>query len=50
MRGAGHVVHGGERRGAYSVLVGKPEWLGGGDRLEDLGLDGRIITKGAFKI
>jgi hypothetical protein len=31
----------GERRGAYRVLVGKPE----GDHLEDPGVDGRIILK-----
>jgi hypothetical protein len=32
----------GERRGAYRVLVGKPE---GRNHLTDLGLDGRIILK-----
>jgi len=30
----------GERRGAYSVLVGKPERK---NHLEDLGVDGRIV-------
>ena len=41
MRWAGHVARMGEERGAYSVLVGKPEGkrpLGG-----DLGVDGWII-------
>jgi hypothetical protein len=32
----------GERRGAYRVLVGKPE---GKNHLGDQGLDGRIILK-----
>ena len=40
MRWAGHVARMGEERGAYRVLVGKPEekrpW-------EDLGVDGWII-------
>jgi hypothetical protein len=39
MRWAGHVARMGERRGVYSVLVGRSE----GDHLEDLGVDGRII-------
>jgi hypothetical protein len=26
MRQAGHAVHVGDSRGAYTVLVGKPEW------------------------
>jgi hypothetical protein len=39
---AGHVASTGERRGAYSVLVGKPE---GRNHLEDPGVDGRIILK-----
>jgi hypothetical protein len=32
----------GERRGAYWVLMGKPE---GRNHLRDLGVDGRIILK-----
>ena len=32
----------GERRGVYSVLVGKPY---GKSHLEDLGVDGRVILK-----
>jgi hypothetical protein len=32
----------GERRGAYGVLVGKPE---GRNHLEDPGVNGRIILK-----
>jgi hypothetical protein len=31
----------GERRGAYSVLVGKPEVK---DHLEDPGVDGKLIS------
>jgi hypothetical protein len=37
----------GDRRGAYSVLVGKPERKR--DHLEDLGVEGRIILKLIFK-
>ena len=36
----------GERRGAYRVLVGKPE---GKNHLEDPGLDGRIILRWIFR-
>ena len=32
----------GERRGAYRVLVGKPE---GGDHFKNPGVDGRMILK-----
>jgi len=40
------VARKGERRGAYSVLVGRPE---GNNHLEDLDIDGRIILKCKFK-
>jgi hypothetical protein len=36
----------GERRGVYSVLMGKPE---GKNRLEDPGVDGRIVLKWIFR-
>jgi hypothetical protein len=41
LRGAGHAAGMGERRGAYRVLVGKPE-----ERrpLEDPGVDGKMIS------
>ena len=42
MRWKGHVSRTGERRGVYSVLVGKPE---GKNDWEDRGIDGRIILK-----
>jgi hypothetical protein len=42
----GHVARTGERRGAYRVLVGKPERR---NLLEDPGLDGRIILKWIFE-
>jgi hypothetical protein len=42
LRWAGHVARMGERRGAYRVLVGKPE---GRNHLEDPGVDGMIILK-----
>jgi hypothetical protein len=42
LRLAGHVARVGESRGAYRILVGKPE----GRRLPgDRGVDGRIILK-----
>jgi hypothetical protein len=42
MRLTGHVARTGGRRGAYSVLVGRPE---GKTINVDLGIDGRIILK-----
>jgi hypothetical protein len=36
----------GDRRGAYRVLVGRPE---GRNHLKDLGIDGTIILKWIFK-
>jgi hypothetical protein len=39
MRWAGHVARMGEVRGAYNILVGKPE---GRKHWEDLSVDGRI--------
>jgi hypothetical protein len=42
MRWVGHVVHMGEMRNAYKILVGKPD---GRDHSEDLGIGGRIIIK-----
>jgi len=35
----------GERRGAYRILVGKPE---GKKHLEDLGINGKILLKLIF--
>ena len=46
LRWAGHVARMGERRGAYTALVGKPE---GRNHLEDPGVDGRIILKWIFE-
>jgi len=42
MRQAEHVAHMKSRRGAYRVLVGRPEKK---KHLEDLRIDGRIILK-----
>jgi len=42
IRWTGHVAHMMERRGAYMVLMGKPE---GKDHLEDSGVEGRIILR-----
>ena len=36
----------GNRRGAYRILVGRPE---GRDQLEDPGIDGGMILKWIFK-
>jgi len=47
MRWAGHVARMGERRGAYRILVGKPEER---DRLEDPDIDGRIILNSSVKL
>jgi hypothetical protein len=42
----GHVARTGKRRGAYGVLVGKPE---GKRPLSDPGLNGMIILKRIFR-
>jgi len=41
-----HVARMGDRRGAYRVLVGKPE---GKDHWTDIDIDGSIILKCIFK-
>jgi hypothetical protein len=46
MRWAGHVARMGKGRGAYRILVGRPE---GRRPLEVPGVDGRIILKWIFK-
>jgi hypothetical protein len=46
LRWAGHVARMGERRRAYRALVGEPE---GRNRLEDPGVDGKIILKWIFE-
>jgi hypothetical protein len=43
---AGHVACLGEGRGAYRIVVGRPE---GRNHLQDPGIDGRIILKWIFK-
>jgi len=42
MRWAGHVARMGDKRGAYNILVWRPE---GNSPNVDLGIDGRIILK-----
>jgi hypothetical protein len=42
MRWEGHVVHMGEMKNEYKILV---ENLNARDHLEDIGVDGRIILK-----
>jgi hypothetical protein len=46
-RWAGHVTRIGARRGAYRVLVGRHE---GRNRLENPGVDGKIILKWLFEM
>ena len=46
MRWAGHVARKGERRGVYSISVGKPE---GKTHFEEPGIDGRIILRWIFR-
>ena len=46
MKWADHVACSWEKRGAYRVLVGKPE---GKSRLKDPGVNGSIILKWVFK-
>jgi hypothetical protein len=46
VRWVGHMTHMGDGRGAYSVLVRRPE---GKNHLEDLGIGGRIILKGVIE-
>jgi hypothetical protein len=47
MRWAGHAARMGEGKGAYRILVGKPE---GRHHLGDPGIDGRIIINCIFKL
>jgi hypothetical protein len=47
MRCAVYVARMGQRRGAYRVLVGKPD---GKNLLEDLGVDGKAILKWIFSM
>jgi hypothetical protein len=46
MRWMGQVACKGDRRGAYMVLVEKPE---GRDHFEDPGIDKRIVLKRIFR-
>jgi hypothetical protein len=45
VRWAGHVARIGEGRGAYTILVGRPEGKRPRDHCEDLGIGGRITLK-----
>jgi hypothetical protein len=45
MRWAGHVARMSEGKGAYRILVGRPE---GKNHMEDPGVDGTIILKSIF--
>jgi hypothetical protein len=47
MRWVGHVPRNGERRGVYTVLVGKPE--GKRPLKKEQGIDEKIILKWMFK-
>jgi len=46
MRWARRVARMGERRGAYRILVGKPE---GQNHLEDPGIAGRVTLRWIFR-
>jgi hypothetical protein len=46
MRWAGHVARKAEGKGAYGILIGRPE---GRNQLGDPGVDERIISKWVFK-
>ena len=46
---AGNVARVGDSRGAYRVLVGRPDGKTEREHLEDSGVDGRIILKRIFR-
>ena len=46
MKGTGHVARMGDRRRTCRVLVRRPEER---EHLEDIGIDGKVILKLAFK-